>query len=72
MLVSSRDLLIARSSFLDEPLHDGLKIAGLPEDRELYCNTTAMIHYAKGVAHAALGEVPAAEAELSSLSNLSF
>jgi tetratricopeptide (TPR) repeat protein len=36
---------------------------GLPKDRELYCNTTAMIHYAKGVAHAALGNVPAAEAE---------
>ena len=35
----------------------------LPADRDLYCNTTAMIHYAKGVAHAALGEVPAAEAE---------
>src|SRR6185312_6566449 len=36
---------------------------GLPEDRELYCNTIAMLHYAKGVAHAALGEVAAAEAE---------
>ena len=35
----------------------------LTADAELYCNTTAMIHYAKGVAHAALGEVPAAEAE---------
>jgi tetratricopeptide (TPR) repeat protein len=35
----------------------------LPADRELYCNTTAMIHYAKGVAHAALDEVAAAEAE---------
>jgi tetratricopeptide (TPR) repeat protein len=35
----------------------------LPEDRELYCNTVAMMHYAKGVAHAALGDVPAAEAE---------
>jgi tetratricopeptide (TPR) repeat protein len=35
----------------------------LPADRDLYCNTTAMIHYAKGVAHAALGGVPAAEAE---------
>lgn len=35
----------------------------LPEDRDLYCNTVAMIHYAKGVAHAALGDVPAAEAE---------
>ncbi|MEJ2015085.1 MAG: tetratricopeptide repeat protein [Limibacillus sp.] len=35
----------------------------LPEDPELYCVTTAMIHYAKGVAHAALGEVPEAEQE---------
>jgi tetratricopeptide (TPR) repeat protein len=36
---------------------------GLPADPELYCNTVAMTHYAKGVAHAALGDVPAAEAE---------
>jgi tetratricopeptide (TPR) repeat protein len=35
----------------------------LPEDRALYCNTVAMTHYAKGVAHAALGQVPEAEAE---------
>ena len=35
----------------------------LPEDRELYCNTAAMMHYAKGVAHAALGDVAAAQAE---------
>jgi hypothetical protein len=35
----------------------------LPADRALYCNTVAMIHYAKGVAHAALGQVPQAEAE---------
>jgi tetratricopeptide (TPR) repeat protein len=35
----------------------------LPADRDLYSNTTAMIHYAKGVGHAALGEVPAAEVE---------
>ncbi len=34
-----------------------------PKDPELYCTTTAMMHYAKGVARAALGEVPAAEAE---------
>ncbi len=34
-----------------------------PADAELYCNTTAMMHYAKGVAHAALGDVAAAEAE---------
>ncbi len=35
----------------------------LPADRDLYCNTLAMIHYAKGVAHAALGDVQAAEVE---------
>ena len=35
----------------------------LPADRDLYCNTVAMMRYAKGIAHAALGDVPAAEAE---------
>ncbi len=35
----------------------------LPADPELYCTTTAMTRYARGVAHAALGEVSAAEAE---------
>ncbi|CAN5765797.1 hypothetical protein BH23DEI1_BH23DEI1_17590 [soil metagenome] len=35
----------------------------LPHDPDLYRMTLAMIHYAKGVAHAALGEVGAAEAE---------
>jgi tetratricopeptide (TPR) repeat protein len=35
----------------------------LPSDGDLYCNTVAMIHYAKGVAHSALGDVPAAAAE---------
>ena len=35
----------------------------LPADRDLYCNTVAMMHYAKGVAHAALGDVSAAEIE---------
>ena len=35
----------------------------LPQDQKLYCVTTAMIHYAKAVAHAALGQVPSAEAE---------
>lgn len=33
----------------------------LPDDPELYCVTTAMAHYAKGVAHAATGNVPGAE-----------
>src|SRR5690242_10331927 len=35
----------------------------LPADPELYCNTVAMMHYAKGVAHAALGDVAEAAAE---------
>jgi len=35
----------------------------LPADRELFCVTTAMIHYAKAVAHAASGDVAAAEEE---------
>ena len=35
----------------------------LPADRELFCVTTAMIHYAKAVAHAATGNVAAAEEE---------
>ncbi|MCA8927658.1 MAG: tetratricopeptide repeat protein [Alphaproteobacteria bacterium] len=35
----------------------------LPEDRELYCSNVAMIHYAKAVAHSALGHVAAAETE---------
>lgn len=34
-----------------------------PTDRELYCSTTAMIHYARGIAFAALRRVPEAEAE---------
>jgi tetratricopeptide (TPR) repeat protein len=35
----------------------------LPRDRELYCTTTAMTHYARGVAYAATGRVEQAEAE---------
>ncbi len=35
----------------------------LPADHDLYSNTVATMHYAKGVAHAALGDVAAAEAE---------
>ena len=35
----------------------------LPDDKKLYCYTTASLHYAKAVAHAALGEVSSSEAE---------
>ena len=34
----------------------------LPEDKELYCSNVAMMHYAKSVAHSALGNVKEAEA----------
>jgi tetratricopeptide (TPR) repeat protein len=33
----------------------------LPSDRDLYCSTTAMMLYAKGVAHSVLGEIAKAE-----------
>ena len=33
----------------------------LPEDRELYCSTTAMMLYAKAVAHSTLGNIAEAE-----------
>ncbi len=35
----------------------------LPEDPDLYCHTTASLHYAKAVAHAALADVARSEAE---------
>jgi tetratricopeptide (TPR) repeat protein len=35
----------------------------LPEDQALYCSNVAMIHYAKAVAHSALGHVQEAETE---------
>lgn len=35
----------------------------LPEDRELFCVTTAMIHYSKGVAYAATGRIAESERE---------
>ncbi|MDF3284638.1 hypothetical protein [Gordonia sp. N1V] len=35
----------------------------LPTDADLYCATTAMIHYGKGVAHSALGHIDDAERE---------
>jgi tetratricopeptide (TPR) repeat protein len=35
----------------------------LPEDLDLYCTTAATIHYGRGVAHAAKGQLPQARAE---------
>jgi tetratricopeptide (TPR) repeat protein len=35
----------------------------LPQDQSLYCHSTASLHYAKAVAHAALSEVAESEAE---------
>ena len=37
--------------------------APMPDDPELYCVSTSMHHYAKGVAHAALGQISAAEGQ---------
>src|SRR6202035_6140577 len=37
--------------------------ASLPADQDLYCVTTAMMHYARGVALAALGQVDEADDE---------
>ncbi len=39
----------------------------LPADQELYCVTTAMTHYAKGVAYAVTGQIAEAEAERAEL-----
>jgi tetratricopeptide (TPR) repeat protein len=35
----------------------------LPADQDLFCVTTAILYYARGVAHATLGNIAAAEAE---------
>ncbi|MEM7041753.1 MAG: hypothetical protein AAF543_02970 [Pseudomonadota bacterium] len=40
-----------------------IKDTPLPDNQALFCTTTAMTHYAKGVAHAATGDVAAAEQE---------
>ena len=37
----------------------------LPENRELFCVTSATMRYAKGVAHSVLGDIAAAEEEVS-------
>ncbi len=42
---------------------DELIAEPLPDDPELYCSTTATIHYGRGVAHAAKGQVVQAAAE---------
>ncbi|CAN5834783.1 tetratricopeptide repeat protein [soil metagenome] len=42
---------------------DQLIAEPLPDDQQLYCTTTAIIHYGRGVAHAAKGQLPQAYAE---------
>ncbi len=42
---------------------DDLIAEPLPEDLGLYCSTAAVIHYGRGVAHAAKGQLPQARAE---------
>ena len=42
---------------------DDILALSLPGDPDLYCVTTAMTHYARGVARAVTGDIPEAEAE---------
>ena len=42
---------------------DDIIATELPKDPDLYCVSTAMIHYARAVAHAATGDVKAAESQ---------
>ena len=42
---------------------DDLIAEPLPDDVDLYCTTAATIHYGRGVAHAAKGQLPQAHAE---------
>jgi tetratricopeptide (TPR) repeat protein len=42
---------------------DDLVAEALPDDVGLYCTTAATIHYGRGVAHAAIGQLPQARAE---------
>jgi tetratricopeptide (TPR) repeat protein len=42
---------------------DELIALNLPADVQLYCSTAATIHYGRGVAHAAKGQLPQANAE---------
>jgi tetratricopeptide (TPR) repeat protein len=56
--VSVRAHVLIRFGLWDEILN-----METPEDNELYCVTSATIHYAKGVAWAATGHVPEAEKE---------
>ena len=42
---------------------DELIAEPLPDDVDLYCTTAATIHYGRGVAHAAKGQLPQAHAE---------
>jgi tetratricopeptide (TPR) repeat protein len=42
---------------------DDLLAEPLPDDLDLYCSTAATIHYGRGIAHAAKGQLPQAHAE---------
>src|ERR1700738_378856 len=48
---------------------DELTAQPLPDDVDLYCSTAATIHYGRGVAHAAKGQLPQARAERQAFTN---
>ena len=70
LLVESPPMADWLESFLTLRLHvlvrfgrwEDIARLEFPEDRELYCTTTAMIHYAKTIAFAAMGRLEDAEA----------
>ncbi|KAL4755379.1 hypothetical protein BDW72DRAFT_163562 [Aspergillus terricola var. indicus] len=55
--LSVRPHVMVRFGMWEEIMHD----LPVPTDQELYCVTTAMVYYAKGVAHAATGNIQEAK-----------
>ncbi|KAL3435795.1 hypothetical protein BDV09DRAFT_166721 [Aspergillus tetrazonus] len=55
--LSVRPHVMVRFGMWEEIIHD----LPVPIDQELYCVTTAMVYYAKGVAHAATGNIQEAK-----------
>ncbi|KAL4978217.1 hypothetical protein BDW66DRAFT_165028 [Aspergillus desertorum] len=55
--MSVRPHVMVRFGLWEEIIHD----LSVPTNQELYCVTTAMVYYAKGVAHAATGDIDEAK-----------
>ncbi|KAL4954512.1 hypothetical protein BDW69DRAFT_194014 [Aspergillus filifer] len=57
--MSVRPHVMIRFGMWEEIIDD--ETLPIPEDKQLYCMTTAMTYYAKGVAHAAIGNIEEAK-----------